>query len=148
MKMKLNHITIVVSDIDRSKRFYREILGLESTFEEEISGGQFSEVTATPGLRLRFAVLRARNSDIIIELAQFLNPQTEINSDFRHIAFEVDDVDEVHLMLKNKGIETLSEPVTISGSHPKINGKRFFYFRDPDGNLIELFNSRKSLYSN
>jgi catechol 2,3-dioxygenase-like lactoylglutathione lyase family enzyme len=36
--MKINHITIVVSDIEKSKEFYKGILGLESTFEEEISG--------------------------------------------------------------------------------------------------------------
>jgi catechol 2,3-dioxygenase-like lactoylglutathione lyase family enzyme len=145
--MKLNHVTIVVSDIERSREFYREILCLESTFEEEIGGEQFSKVTAIPNLRLRFAVLRAENSDIIIELVQFLNPPTQINRDFRHIAFEVEDVDKIYAVLKEKDIETLSEPVTISDSRPKINGKRFFYFRDPDGNLIELFNSRQGLYS-
>ena len=54
--MKLNHITIVVSNIERSKRFYKEILGLDSTFDEEIGGDQFSKVTAIPNLKLRFAV--------------------------------------------------------------------------------------------
>lgn len=144
--MKLNHITIVVSDIEKSKRFYKDTMNLESTFEEEIGGEQFSKVTATPNVKLRFVVLRSDSSDVM--LAQFLNPKTSVNRDFRHIAFEVDDVDKIHSILKNKNIETLSEPVTITDSHPKINGKRFFYFRDPDGNLIELFNSRKSLYSN
>jgi len=145
--MKLNHITIVVSNIEESKRFYKEILGLDSTFEEEISGEQFSKVTATKDLRLRFAVLKDKVSNMIIELAQFLKPEAKIHRDFRHIAFEVDDVDALYSFLKERNIETLSEPITISGSNPKINGKRFFYFRDPDGNLIELFNSRKSLYS-
>ncbi len=145
--MKLNHITVVVSDIEESKRFYKEILGLDSTFEEEIGGEQFSKVTAIKDLRLRFAVLKDKASNMIIELAQFLKPKAEIHKDFRHIAFEVDEVDKIYSILKKKNIETLSEPVTITDSHPKINGKRFFYFRDPDGNLIELFNSRKSLYS-
>ena len=145
--MKLNHITIVVSDIEKSKKFYKEILGLDSTFEEEIGGDQFSKVTAIQNLKLRFAVLKDKESNMIIELAQFLKPEAEIHRDFRHIAFEVDDVDRIYSALKERNIETLSEPVTISDPRPKINGKRFFYFRDPDGNLIELFNSRESLYS-
>ena len=77
--MKINHITIVVSDIEKSKEFYKGILGLESTFEEEISGDQFSKVTAISDVRLRFAVLRAKDSDMIIELAQFIHPLPEIN---------------------------------------------------------------------
>ncbi len=145
--MKLNHITIVVSDIEKSKRFYKDILNLDSNFEEEIGGEQFSKVTAIPDLRLRFAVLTAENTDMIIELAQFINPPTKINNDFRHIAFEVEDVDEIYSKLKEKGIETLSEPVIIKSPNPKMNGKKFFYFKDPDGNLIELFNSRETLYS-
>ena len=146
--MKLNHITLVVSDIEKSKQFYKEVLTLDSTFEETISGDQFSEVTAIPHLKLKFAVLNIPGSDIIIELVQFINPPTNINNDFRHIAFEVEKVDEIYPKLKEKNIKTLSEPVTISNPNPKINGKKFFYFRDPDGNLIELFNSRKNLYSN
>jgi len=41
----------------------------------------------------------------------------------------------------------VSEPVTISNCDPEIDGKRFFYFKDPDGNLIELFNRTENLYS-
>jgi glyoxylase I family protein len=145
--MKLNHITIVVSDIEKSKKFYKEILALNSTLDEEIGGDQFSKVTAIQNLKLRFAVLKDKESNMIIELAQFLTPKAEIHRDFRHIVFEVDDVDRIYSELKYKNIETLSEPVTISDPRQKINGKRFFYFRYPDGNLIELFNSRESLYS-
>jgi catechol 2,3-dioxygenase-like lactoylglutathione lyase family enzyme len=123
-------------------------LGLESTFEEEIGGEQFSKITAIPNVKLRFAVLRVKDSDMIIELAQFIHPPEIIHNDFRHIAFEVKDVDDVYDMLKEKSVETLSEPVTISNCHPNIDGKRFFYFKDPDGNLIEIFRSRENLYSN
>tara|TARA_Y100000310_G_scaffold310802_1_gene356418 strand:+ start:2059 stop:2499 length:441 start_codon:yes stop_codon:yes gene_type:complete len=145
--MKLNHITVVVSDIETSKKFYKEILGADATFEETISGEYFEKVTATENVKLKFAALKIPETDIIIELAEFINPQTKANKDFRHIAFEVDDVDSMYKKLKEKNAETLSEPTTIVDKNPKINGKRMFYFRDPDGNLIELFNARKNLYS-
>ena len=56
-------------------------------------------------------------------------------------------VDALYRKLTNNCIETISEPVTLSHVHPKINGKRFFYFYDPDGNIIEVFNKKEGLYS-
>lgn len=145
--MKLNHITLVVKDIERSKQFYKQTLGFETGFGKEISGEQYSKVTGYSGLKLRFVVLKIPGSDVIIELAQFINPSLEINNDFRHIAFEVDNVDEVYSRLKGLDVETVSEPVIISGQGKGLDGKEFFYFKDLDGNLIEIFNKKEDLYS-
>ena len=144
--MKLSHITLVVKDIESSKEFYKK-LGLEPGFEKEISGEQYSKVTGFDGLILKFCVLKIPNSEVIIELAQFVNPSTEIKNDFRHVAFEVDDVDAFYNKLKDRGVETVSEPVLISGQGNGLDGKKFFYFKDLDGNLIEIFNKNKGLYS-
>jgi len=145
--MRLNHISIIVKDVEKSKKFYKEMLGLECTFEQKIGGQQFSKVIGKKNVELKFAVLQT-NSDVILELVQFINTDERINNDFRHIAFEVLHVDELYKKLKDKKIETLSEPVTITDSNEKINGKRFFYFKDLDGNLVELFNKKENLYSN
>jgi len=145
--MKLNHITLVIKDIKKSKQFYKETLGLEPGFQKEIAGQQYSKVTGFKDLKLKFCVLKIPNSDVIIELAQFLNPEQNINNDFRHIAFEVDDVDGFYDRLNEKNIETVSEPVSISGEGAGLDGKRFFYFKDLDGNLIEIFSKKGELYS-
>ncbi|VVB53647.1 Metallothiol transferase FosB [uncultured archaeon] len=145
--MKLNHITLIVSNIEESKRFYTESLGLTTGFEEEIGGPEFSKVTARKDVLLRFAVLKIPQTDVILELAELKRPKEKNSADFGHIAFEVDDVDETFRQLKKKKVATLSEPVTITRSHPKINGKRFFYAKDPDGNLIEILNHREKTYS-
>lgn len=146
--VKINHITILVKDIERSKKFYREVLGLKPTFEIDISGNQFSRVTGIEGVKIKFAALKSSSSPVILELAQFTDPKKEIkNNDFRHFAFEVDDVDRIYKRLVKKKVEVISEPLTISDFHPKVDGKRFFYFRDPDKNLIELFNKKDTLYS-
>ena len=146
--MKLNHITFVVSDIKESIKFYKDILWFECPFAENIYWPEFSKVTWKEELNLDFAVLKMPNTNVILELAQFNNPKQEINKDFRHIAFEIDDVDIFYDKLLSKWIETVSEPVTVDNFHPKIDWKRFFYFKDPDGNMIEVFNSKKWLYSN
>jgi len=145
--MKLNHITLVVKDIEKSKHFYKETLGFEAGFEKEISGEQYAKVTGYTGLKLKFCVLKIPGSDVVIELAQFVNPSLEINNDFRHIAFEVEDVDEMYGKLKGLNIEVVSEPVTISGQGKGLDGKKFFYFKDLDCNLIEIFNKKEDLYS-
>jgi catechol 2,3-dioxygenase-like lactoylglutathione lyase family enzyme len=142
--MKLNHITLVVEDIGKSKNFYQKILGFEPGFEKEISGEQYSKVTGHDNLRLRFCVIKIPESDVIIELAQFINPKQGINNDFRHVAFEVDDVDEVYEKVKDRAV---SEPVIISGQGKGLDGKKFFYFKDLDGNLVEILNKSKDLYS-
>ncbi len=144
--MKLNHITLVVKDIEKSKQFYNKALGFEAGFEKEIYGEQYSKVTGYPDLRLRFVVLKIPDSDVIIELAQFVNPSVEIGRDFRHVAFEVDDIDEMYEKLKGF-VEVVSEPVLISWQGKGLDGKKFFYFRDLDDNLIELFNKNEGLYS-
>jgi len=144
--MKLNHVTIVVKDVEKSKEFYRELMGFECPFEEQISGEQFSKVTGFDNLELKFAVLKLPDTNVILELAQFLSPKQDINRDFRHITFEVEDVDEVYDRIKEKA-EIVSEPVTINDKNPKMDGKRFFYFYDPDGNLIEILKKKESLYS-
>lgn len=146
--VKINHITILVKNIERSKNFYSELLGLKSTFEIDISGNQFSRVTGIKDVKIRFAALKSSSSHVILELAQFVHPKKEIASDdFRHFAFEVDDVDKIYKRLVKRKTEVISEPVTITDFHPKVDGKRFFYFRDPDKNLIELFNKQDTLYS-
>lgn len=145
--MKLNHITLLVKDIGQSKQFYKETLGFEPGFEKLIEGEQYSKVTGFSDLRLKFCVLKIPDSDVIIELAQFINPSVEIKNDFRHIAFEVEDVDEFYEKIKEKGVEVVSEPVMISGQGKGLDGKKFFYFKDLDGNLIEIFNKKEDLYS-
>lgn len=146
--MTLNHITLVVSDIEKSKEFYEKYLNLKPTFQANIGGPFYSKIIGKENVNLIFSALKIPGSNVIIELAQFIDPKTKINPDFRHIAFEVDDVDKIYKTLKDNNIDTVSEPVTIQEKNPKIDGKRMFYFKDPDGNLIELFNKRENLYSN
>ena len=121
--MTLNHITLVVSDIEKSKEFYKKYLNLEPTFQANIGGPFYSKIIGKENVSLIFAALKIPNSPIIIELAQFINPKTKINPDFRHIAFEVDDVDKIYKVLKENKIETVSEPVTVQEKNAKINGK-------------------------
>lgn len=143
----LNHIALLVSNLETSKKFYKKTLELDVVFEQPISGEQFERVTGIDEFDVVFAVLSDKKSKVNTEIVEFKNGLMESPSLFNHIAFEVEDVDALYQKLVNNCIETISEPVTLSHPHPKINGKRFFYFYDPDGNIIEVFNKKEGLYS-
>jgi glyoxylase I family protein len=122
---KVHHIAIICSDYEVSKKFYTEILGLKiinETYRKE---------------RKSYKLDLSLNGDYIIELFSFPNPpkrptQPE-SAGLRHLAFEVDNLDEVIVFLINHKIEV--EPVRID----EITNKRFTFIADPDNLPIEFY---------
>jgi len=122
---KVHHIAIICSDYEVSKKFYTEILGLKiinETYRKE---------------RKSYKLDLSLNGDYIIELFSFPNPpkrptQPE-SAGLRHLAFEVDNLDEVIVFLINHKIEI--EPVRID----EITNKRFTFIADPDNLPIEFY---------
>ena len=126
--MKLNkahHIAIIVSDYEKSKHFYTQILGLEvvkETFRES---------------RNSYKLDLALNGQYIIELFSFPNyvtrPSYPEALGLRHLAFEVDDIEQSLIELQTLNI--LTETIRTDD----ITRKRFLFFLDPDGLPLELY---------
>ena len=126
--MKLNsihHIAIICSDYEVSKQFYTEILGLEiirEVYREE---------------RDSYKLDLALNGNYIIELFSFPNPPERVArpeaAGLRHLAFEVNDLEESIIELNSKNIQT--EPIRTD----EFTGKGFTFFSDPDGLPLELY---------
>ncbi|MCX7708541.1 MAG: VOC family protein [Clostridia bacterium] len=122
---KVHHIAIICSDYQRSKHFYVDLLGftvLLETYREE---------------RKSYKLDLAVGDNCQIELFSFENPPERITNPeargLRHLAFEVDDIEESVKILMNHGIEI--EPVRFD----ETTGKRFTFFRDPDRLPLELY---------
>ncbi len=122
---KVHHIAIICSDFEVSKKFYTEILGLTiicETYRKE---------------RQSYKLDLALNGEYIIELFSFPNPPQRPtrpeSAGLRHLAFEVDDMDEMIVFLTNHKIEV--EPVRID----EITNKRFTFIADPDNLPIEFY---------
>lgn len=122
---KIHHIAIICSDYQVSKRFYTEILGFKivaEVFRKE---------------RDSYKLDLALNDTYCIELFSFPNPPQRVSQPeacgLRHLAFEVDDIEQTRNYLISKNIA--SETIRMD----KFTMKNFFFITDPDGLPIEFY---------
>jgi glyoxylase I family protein len=125
MFKRIHHIAIICSDYVRSKSFYVETLGLEVVRE-------------TYRAERKSFKLDLRVGDAYqIELFSFPSPLKRASSPeacgLRHLAFEVENVEEVADNLRAKGVR--SEPIRTD----QLTNKRFTFLRDPDDLPIEIY---------
>ena len=127
MKVKYLHTMVRVKNIEESKEFYCDLLGLREIKRKESEEGKFTLV-----------FLAAPNQeDIALELTYNWNTN-EIYSEgrnFGHLAFEVSDIYEICIRLQKAG-------VTIN--RPPRDG-RMAFVRSPDNISIELLQTGNPL---
>lgn len=122
---RVHHIAIICSDYAKSKRFYTEVLGLKIVREV------YREQRQSYKLDLEVGDLYQ------IELFSFPDPPARPSrpeaAGLRHLAFEVDDLDEAVAHISSFGVDI--EPIRVD----ETTGKRFTFFADPDGLPLELY---------
>ncbi|MDD6099983.1 MAG: VOC family protein [bacterium] len=122
---KVHHIAIICSDYQRSLDFYTHVLGLRVLAEHYREERQSYKTDLALG------------DDYIIELFSFPSPPSRLTrpeaAGLRHLAFEVDNIDESVRELDALGIN--HETVRTD----EYTSKRFLFFQDPDGLPIELY---------
>ena len=121
---RVHHIAIICIDYQKSKHFYTEILGLKIVREV------YREHRDSYKLDLEVA------GQYQVELFSFPNPPARPSrpeaAGMRHLAFEVDNIDEAVFYIKEYRIAV--EPIRID----EFTGKRYTFFADPDGLPIEF----------
>jgi len=120
--LSVHHISMVVANTQHSVRFYQEILELELCADR-------------PDLDFPGAWLNIGEQQI--HLLEVPNPDPLTGRPAhggrdRHLALSVDDLSGVEQRLVDKGVE-----YTKSRS-----GRAALFFRDPDGNTLELIGTR------
>ncbi|NES95891.1 MAG: VOC family protein [Desertifilum sp. SIO1I2] len=121
----IHHVAIICADYQKSKEFYVNLLGFEviqETYRKERNSYKLD--------------LQVGNCDRI-ELFSFPNPPERPSQPeacgLRHLAFEVEDIIASVAELEAKGIAV--EPIRLD----ELTGKRFTFFKDPDGLPLEIY---------
>lgn len=126
MTMKLKQINVAVlfvADLERSKAFYRDTLGVPLKFGDETSAG----FDFDPMLLILLDMASAR--DLLSDDAVAVPGASGVRSQL--VAF-VDDVDGMYAELVAQGVEFVREPIDREW------GLRTAHFKDPDGNIWEI----------
>ena len=132
--LKISHIALTVSDLEKSMQFYKSNFGFDCVETYDIESRALS-------------ICLLQKDDITLELFKWqnFNPLPEyrktLDSDLKtlgvkHFCFEVDNIKEMYENFTSAGVELATELNTFP------NGLRYFFIKDPDGILIELFEAK------
>jgi catechol 2,3-dioxygenase-like lactoylglutathione lyase family enzyme len=107
----LLHTGITVRDLDRSLRFYRDLLGMEVVFQQEKQGGYLAAIVGYEDAHARMAHLAFSGDSHRIELFQYLEP-TPVGTPaeprhlgITHLCLRVPDIHALYARLLDEGID-------------------------------------------
>ena len=142
---KIEAVGMTVKEMDRSLKFYTEVLGFKKISDTEYRGEQLEKLKGLFGLHTRVA--RLQLGDEFIELTDYLTtggrsiPEDSKSNDlvFQHIAIVVSNMEKAYQQVKKYKVEFVSTaPQTLPKSIPGAEGIKAFYFHDPDNHNLEL----------
>jgi catechol 2,3-dioxygenase-like lactoylglutathione lyase family enzyme len=128
---RLDHAALLIKDVERSRRFYGQVLGME-------------EVPRPPSFTFPGAWFRQGSAEIHLigeaepgRVAQVqpggYRPDELAVGHVPHVAFEVADLEEARQHLKAHDV------AIVGGPRPRGDGVMQMYVCDPDGYIVELF---------
>ena len=136
----IHHTAISTGDLERSLRFYRDLLGFAEVFSSawEVGAEVADRIVGLHNSSARLVMLKLGNA--CLELFQYANPRPKPGEPMRpvcdhgitHICLEVTDIEAEYGRLKAAGMSFHCPPQEVGG------GTWATYGRDPDGNVVEL----------
>ncbi len=137
--MPVNHASLSVSDIDRSAKWYCDVLGMEVFRRLDTESRELETLSALRGAHVRTAFLRQPGEAFTIEFTQYVSPpapklpvgQNNAVGSY-HLGFQVEDVEAAYQRMKAQGVRFKSPPISFP------SGTKACYFHDPDGIILEI----------
>lgn len=128
-KPRIRHTMVRVRDLEKSVRFYTEVLGMTEFRRSQNESGKYSVV---------FMGYGDENSDPAIELTYNWGQDDgyELGTGYGHVAIGFPDIYEVCKKVEAFGMEVPRPPGPLKGRGP--DGPIIAFIRDPDGYSIEL----------
>jgi lactoylglutathione lyase len=123
---KLLHTRYRVNDLERTIKFYTQVLGLEEVERHKSPRGS------------ELVFLKAPESEELIEICHFPSSGlVQVQPDLTHLAFEVDDLDAFATHLAHHGLKYSDPPII------RQDGSGFAFIDAPEGYEIEIMVSPK-----
>jgi lactoylglutathione lyase len=123
---KLLHTRYRVNDLEKTVRFYKDVLGLEEVRRHKSPRGS------------ELAFMKAPESEELIELCYFPGSgPVQVQADLTHLAFEVESLEEFGKHLAKVGVKY------SDGPHLKPDGGGIAFVDAPEGYEIELIQMAK-----
>jgi catechol 2,3-dioxygenase-like lactoylglutathione lyase family enzyme len=142
----VDSVGITVRDLDRAIAFYTAVLEFQVRAQWELAGDDYEHLYGVFGMRARVARLELGAE--AIELMEFVAPRggraapADSRSNdrwFQHVAIIVADMDRAYARLREHSVEHASTgPQRLPDWNIAAGGIEAFYFRDPDGNHLEV----------
>ena len=136
--MNLRHVGITVTSVEKSLKFYRDLLGLEVVRIMDESGEHIDNFSALQGVHVKTVKLKDEMGGMIELLQYYSHPEEAEERSIAqigcsHFALTVRELDYILDKMKKDGYVINSEPQFSPDGKVKLT-----FCRDPDGTLIEL----------
>ena len=129
--MRILHTMLRVGDLQRSKQFYTDVMGMKLLREHEYPDGRFT---------LAFVGYGAEEDTAVLELTwNWDKDGYQLGDGYGHVAVGVDDVYEACDRIRAKGGKIVREAGPMKGGSTVIA-----FVEDPDGYKIELLQRQSS----
>ncbi|MBT2728977.1 VOC family protein [Bacillus sp. ISL-75] len=121
---KMDHVGVMVSNLEASLIFYQKVVGMELKDQFTIANGSIT-----------LAFLGFNGTDETeLELVFGGNPDLPTEGKVNHVAFLVDDIEDEFKRLKGVNVVFISDEIVTLP-----NGYRNFFVQGPDGEKVEFF---------
>jgi len=125
---KIEHVGIMVKDLEASIQWYEQVIGLQV----------LGTLDHTNGV-IRLAFLGFKGSDETeLELIEGYNGDLPAEGKVHHVAFTVDDLEAEIERIRALGLQFIDQEITTLP-----NGARYLFFHGPNGEWIEFFEHKK-----
>jgi catechol 2,3-dioxygenase-like lactoylglutathione lyase family enzyme len=140
----IDHVGVTSSDLDRSLRFYRDLLGMTVLDRGVETSAEMATLLGCDAVEFAYADLDAGDGRVF-ELLQYHSPvgATTRSNPFDpgtpHLAVRVADLEAVRTRLAEAGTTVISHaPVRVDAPGTAWHGGVYLLTRDPDGVIVEL----------
>ncbi len=143
--VEINHTSFTVADVEAAAKWYCDKLGFEVMSDLHRPRDYCEAVTGIPGAELH--IIYVKGGGYPIELIEYTGAKgvkidtATNNVGSAHVAYNVENLREMHADLTAKGVRVISEPVPITQGANK--GGLVIYIEDLDGNTFEFIEQPK-----